>query len=97
MNANRQKTRPPRRGFTALEVATSVLVLMTSMGMTVRVVGWVATDRRAADRRQWAAGRSKHPGTRLVRAVRPGDGRERPGDRRAGRPPAGRCRGRTGR
>lgn len=55
MNANRKTTRPVRRAFTTLELAVSVLTVMTAMGMTVKVLGWVGTERRAADRRQWAA------------------------------------------
>lgn len=46
---------PSRRpGYTSVEIALSVLVLMAAMGISVRVLGWVATERRAADRRQWA-------------------------------------------
>jgi hypothetical protein len=32
----------------------SVLVLLAAMNVTVKVLGWVGTERRGADRRQWA-------------------------------------------
>ena len=53
MNAKRTQTRP-RRGYTLLELAVSVMVLMTAMIVSVRVLGWVGNERRASDRRQWA-------------------------------------------
>ncbi len=53
MNANPFRTRP-RRGYTLIELAISVVVVMAAMGVTVKVLGWVATERRAADRRDWA-------------------------------------------
>ena len=46
---------PSRRGgYTMVELAVSVLVLVAAMGISVRVVGWVGAERRSADRRQWA-------------------------------------------
>src|SRR5437660_1076339 len=54
MNANRPQTRPRRRGYTLIEMAIAVIVVMTAMGVTVRVLGWNARERRAADRREWA-------------------------------------------
>ena len=53
MNANRSRSRP-RRGFGLAELAISAMVVMVAMGVTVKVLGWVATERRAADRREWA-------------------------------------------
>ena len=43
-----------RGGYTLVELAMSLLVLLAAMGVTVRVLGAVGKDRRAADRRQWA-------------------------------------------
>lgn len=59
MNVNRIDSRArrggrPRGGYTLIELALSLLVLLAAMGVTVRVLGWVGKDRRAADRRQWA-------------------------------------------
>lgn len=53
MNPNHSRTRP-RRGYTLIELAVSLLVVMAAMGVSVKVLGWVATERRAADRRDWA-------------------------------------------
>lgn len=44
-----------RRGFTLLEVSVSGAMLVVLMVVTVQVLGWVAVERRAADRRQVAA------------------------------------------
>jgi Tfp pilus assembly protein PilV len=47
--------RPRRRGgFTMVEVAASAFLLAAAMTLTVQVLGWVAAERRAADRRQCA-------------------------------------------
>lgn len=43
-----------RRGYSLLELTVSVIVLMTAMGLTVKVLGWVGMERRAAERRLWA-------------------------------------------
>lgn len=43
-----------RRAFTVVEVALSVFLLAVAMTTTVQVLGWVANERRAAERRQWA-------------------------------------------
>jgi Tfp pilus assembly protein PilV len=48
------KTRGPRRAFTMVEVSLSVFLLAVAMTATVQMLGWVATQRRAAERRQWA-------------------------------------------
>jgi prepilin-type N-terminal cleavage/methylation domain-containing protein len=45
----------PRRGFTLIEIAVSVVLLAAAMMLTVQVLGWVASGRRASERRQWAA------------------------------------------
>ncbi len=46
--------RRARRGSLLAEVAVSGVLLMVAMGLTVKVLGWMATERRAWDRRQWA-------------------------------------------
>jgi type II secretory pathway pseudopilin PulG len=43
-----------RRAFTLLEVTITALLLIIAMTVTLQVLGWVATERRAADRRQCA-------------------------------------------
>jgi Tfp pilus assembly protein PilV len=43
-----------RGGFTMIEVAASAFLLAAAMTLTVQVLGWVAAERRAADRRQCA-------------------------------------------
>ena len=57
-------TPPPARGFACrgrrrgsllAEVAMSSVLLMIAMTVTVKVLGWVGAERRAWDRRQWAA------------------------------------------
>ena len=40
--------------FRAFELTLSVMVLMAAMSVTVKVLGWVGMERRAADRRLWA-------------------------------------------
>src|SRR5438445_497746 len=50
-------TRLPRRrarAFTMIEVALTVFLLAIAMTATVQVLGWVAAERRAVERRQWA-------------------------------------------
>jgi hypothetical protein len=47
--------RRARRGSLLLEVAMSGVMLMIAMTLTVKVLGWVGAERRAWDRRQWAA------------------------------------------
>jgi hypothetical protein len=44
-----------RRGSLLAEVAMSAVMLMIAMALTTKVLGWVAIERRAWDRRQWAA------------------------------------------
>ncbi len=43
-----------RRGSLLAEVTMSTVLLVIIMGMTVKVLGWVALERRAADRREQA-------------------------------------------
>jgi Tfp pilus assembly protein PilV len=47
--------RRQRRGSLLVEVAMAVVMLVIAMTLTVKVLGWVAMERRASDRRQWAA------------------------------------------
>jgi hypothetical protein len=43
-----------RRAYTTCEVALAILLLAVAMTTTVQVLGWVAAERRAVERRQWA-------------------------------------------
>ncbi|MFO0891441.1 MAG: hypothetical protein U0790_20145 [Isosphaeraceae bacterium] len=43
-----------RRGSLLAEAAMSGVMLAIAMTLTVKVIGWAAMERRAADRRQWA-------------------------------------------
>jgi uncharacterized membrane protein len=43
-----------RRGSLLAEVAMATVILMIAMSLTVRVLGWVALERRAAEQRQRA-------------------------------------------
>lgn len=45
---------PRRRGFTLLELTLTVGMVAVAMMLTVRVLGWVAAERRATERRQYA-------------------------------------------
>jgi Tfp pilus assembly protein PilV len=54
MIAISSKSHRPRRAFTMVEVTLSVFLLVVAMTATVQVLGAVATQRRAAERRQWA-------------------------------------------
>jgi Tfp pilus assembly protein PilV len=42
------------RAFTVIEVTLSVLLLAIAMSATVQILGWVAVQRRAVERRQHA-------------------------------------------
>jgi hypothetical protein len=57
MTANRTANVLLRRrgGYTLLEVVMAVMVLLTAMSLVVKVLGWVAAERRATDRRLWAS------------------------------------------
>jgi hypothetical protein len=54
MSQNQGKPCVRRRAFTTCEAALAVLLLAVAMTTTVHVLGWVAADRRAIERRQWA-------------------------------------------
>jgi hypothetical protein len=54
MHRQRMRKPPPRRAFTTCEVALAVFLLAVAMTTTVQVLGWVAAERRAVERRQWA-------------------------------------------
>jgi Tfp pilus assembly protein PilV len=43
-----------RRGQSMIEVAVTALMLVIAMSMTLHVLTWVAAERRALDRRQFA-------------------------------------------
>ncbi len=53
MNANRRADRS-RRGYSLAELAVAMMVVMTAMTVSIKVLGWNATERRASDRRDWA-------------------------------------------
>ena len=60
----------------------SAVMLMIAMALTMKVVGWVAAERRAWDRRQWAAQEAANLMERVTgRPLRVGDGVVRRGDR----------------
>jgi hypothetical protein len=44
----------------------AALLLMAAMGVTVRTVGWVARERRGADRRTWAVQEASNVMERLT-------------------------------
>jgi Tfp pilus assembly protein PilV len=52
-SSNRSRRRH-RGAFTACEVALAVFLLAVAMTTTVQVLGWVASERRAVERRQLA-------------------------------------------
>ena len=55
MIANRTKSRGLRRaGFGLIELALTGVLIAAAMAATVQVVGWVALERRAVERRQRA-------------------------------------------
>jgi hypothetical protein len=54
MIQGQEKPSVRRRAFTTCEVALAVLLLAVAMSTTVHVLGWVAAERRAVERRQWA-------------------------------------------
>ncbi|WP_406701009.1 hypothetical protein V5E97_19675 [Singulisphaera sp. Ch08] len=60
-----------RRAFTMVEVAITSLLLVIAMTVTLQVLGWVATERRAVERRQCALSESANLMERL--AARPWD------------------------
>jgi Tfp pilus assembly protein PilV len=60
-----------RRAFTMVEVAITSLLLVIAMTVTLQVLGWVASERRAVDRRQYAIHEAANLMERL--AARPWD------------------------
>jgi hypothetical protein len=50
----RQRRSRLRRGSLLAEVAISTIMLVIIMGMTVKILGWVALERKAAERRELA-------------------------------------------
>ena len=46
--------RTGRKGYALVEVAMAVLLLIAAMSLAVKLVAWVAVERRSADRRLWA-------------------------------------------
>jgi hypothetical protein len=55
MIANRPNLRAARRpGFGLIEMAIAGLLIAAAMAATLQVVGWVATERRAVERRERA-------------------------------------------
>jgi hypothetical protein len=60
-----------RRGSLLAEVAISSIMLVIVMGMTVKILGWVALSRRAAERREQAVLEAANTMERL--AARPFD------------------------
>jgi hypothetical protein len=55
MIANRSKTRASRRpGFGLIEMAVTGVLIAAAMAATLQVVGWVALERRAVERRERA-------------------------------------------
>lgn len=45
----------PRRGYVMVELVMATLLLAAAMVLTVQILGWLASERRAADRRERAA------------------------------------------
>jgi hypothetical protein len=50
----RKPSRCSRRGSLLVEVAMATVLLMIAMALTVKVLGWVAVERRACERRERA-------------------------------------------
>ena len=51
MSATRTTSAARRRGFTMVEITASVVMLATAMSLTVQLLGGLAAERRAAERR----------------------------------------------
>lgn len=54
VNAIQSRRRSQRRGLTLIEITIAVFLLAVSMTATVRIIGWLASERRACERRQCA-------------------------------------------
>ncbi len=50
----KRSSRKSRRAYLLAETAIAGLLLGAAMVMTVKMLGWVATERRSAERRGWA-------------------------------------------
>ncbi len=61
-----------RRGFTLVELALTVGMLAIAMSVTVQLLGWIVAERRASERRQFAAQEAANVLERF--AARPFDG-----------------------
>ncbi len=48
------RRRAGRRGYALLEITVAVVLLLAAMNLTVKMLGWVAAERRGVDRRHWA-------------------------------------------
>jgi len=66
MKTQRAAPRRRRQGYALLDVTVALFVAVTAMTVTVKVLGWMAAERRAGDRRQWA---SQEAANVLERAV----------------------------
>ncbi len=72
MRTGRSRHRPRRPGFGLIEMTVAVMLLAAGMVVTLRVIGWVAVERRAVERRERAVLEASNL---LERAVaRPWDG-----------------------
>lgn len=49
-----RRTEKLRRGYTVFELTIAVILLMAASTITVKIVGWLGAERRAADRVLWA-------------------------------------------
>ncbi len=63
-----QDQQPPRRrrGILLMETVVAGLLLMAAMVLTVQMLGWVASERRDAERRQWASQQAANVMERLT-------------------------------
>jgi prepilin-type N-terminal cleavage/methylation domain-containing protein len=61
-----------RQGFTLVELALTVGMLAIAMSVTVQLLGWIVAERRASERRQFAAQEAANVLERF--AARPFDG-----------------------
>lgn len=62
----RTDRRPRRRAYLLIETAMAGLLIALAMTMTVRLLAWVASERRSAERRGWAAQEAANAMERLA-------------------------------
>ena len=62
----RMHRRRSRRGYGILELTLSMILLLAAMMMMVKMLAWVGSERRAAERRQWAAQELSNAMERIV-------------------------------